>query len=171
MNPPACAAPVAGPAVLFVCMGNICRSPTAEGLFRHLAPRLAPGVVFKVDSAGTHGYHLGAPPDERSQRAALERGVDLSSLRARRIQPHDLEHFDWIVSMDERNRRDVLALVGSGDRPRLVRLLDFAPGEALRDVPDPYYGVAADFTRVSVLIESGVRGLIGALAGAAGHPA
>jgi low molecular weight protein-tyrosine phosphatase len=150
-------------AVLFVCMGNICRSPTAEALCRHLAPSIAPEIEFEVDSAGTHEYHIGAPPDERSQRAARHYGVDMSGLRARRLEAADFERFDWIVFMDERNRRDALPLASSNSSARLVRLLEFAPQQGLRDVPDPYYGEEADFVRVAVLIASGVRGLISAL--------
>jgi protein-tyrosine phosphatase len=150
-------------AVLFVCMGNICRSPTAEALFRQLAPKLAPELQFEVDSAGTHDYHLGAPPDARSQLAAGQRGLDISALRARRLVREDFEHFDWIVVMDERNRRDALALAPADAPARLVRLLDFAPDQPLRDVPDPYYGEAPDFAAVASLLDSGVRGFITAL--------
>ena len=150
-------------AVLFVCMGNICRSPTAEAVFRRLAPRLAPDLDFEADSAGTHGYHIGAPPDERSQRAARDRGIDMSELRARQLEPGDFDRFDWIVFMDETNRRDAARLLRPRARARQVRLLDFAPDQPLRDVPDPYYGEAADFARVAGLIDSGVRGFIAAL--------
>jgi protein-tyrosine phosphatase len=150
-------------AVLFVCMGNICRSPTAEAVFRKLAPQLAPELQFEVDSAGTHDYHLGAAPDERSQRAARAQGIDMSGLRARRITAADFRHFDWIVFMDARNRDDALALAPANASARLVRLLDFAPGQPLRDVPDPYYGKPADFARVVALVDSGIRGLISAL--------
>jgi protein-tyrosine phosphatase len=150
-------------AVLFVCMGNICRSPTAEALFRRLAPSLAPELNFEIDSAGTHDYHLGAPPDERSLRAALDQGIDMSDLRARRLVAKDFEHFDWIIVMDERNRRDAQALARPDSPARLVRLLDFAPGQPLRDVPDPYYGGAADFAKAIGLIETGIRGLIAEL--------
>jgi protein-tyrosine phosphatase len=152
-------------AVLFVCMGNICRSPTAEAMFRRLAPELAPDIDFEIDSAGTHGYHLGAPPDVRSQQAARRLGVEMSELRARRLTPDDFARFDWIVFMDEGNRQDALASTPAhvGSRARLVRLLDFAPAQALRDVPDPYYGESRDFAQVAQLIDTGVRGLIESL--------
>jgi protein-tyrosine phosphatase len=150
-------------AVLFVCMGNICRSPTAEAVFRRLAPSLAPELVFELDSAGTHDYHLGAAPDERSQRAARSHGIDMSGLRARRLVPKDFERFDWIVVMDARNRSDALAVAPARCLAQVVRLLDFAPEQALRDVPDPYYGKATDFAQVVSLIDVGVRGLIGML--------
>jgi protein-tyrosine phosphatase len=149
--------------LLFVCMGNICRSPTAEAVFRHLAPTLAPRLAVAVDSAGTHDYHLGAPPDPRSQRAARQRGIDMSQLRARRLAAEDFERFDWIVVMDERNRTDALSLAPASYSAKLVRLLDFAPDQAVRNVPDPYYGGAADFVQVVDLIDAGVRGLIAAL--------
>jgi protein-tyrosine phosphatase len=150
-------------AVLFVCMGNICRSPTAEAVFRRLVPKLAPEIEFEIDSAGTHGYHIGAPPDQRSQRAALEYGLDMSGLRARQLEPRDFDRFDWIVFMDETNRRDALKLSRPKARARLVRLLDFAPDQPLRDVPDPYYGDAAEFAQVISLVDAGVRGFIAAL--------
>jgi protein-tyrosine phosphatase len=149
--------------LLFVCMGNICRSPTAEAVFRHLLPTLAPRLAVEVDSAGTHDYHLGAPPDQRSQRAARQRGIDMSQLRARRLLAEDFQRFDWIVVMDERNRMDALALAPAGGSAKLFRLLDFAPDQAVRNVPDPYYGGGADFVRVLDLIEAGVRGVIAAL--------
>jgi protein-tyrosine phosphatase len=149
--------------VLFVCMGNICRSPTAEAIFRHLAPKLAPQLAVEADSAGTHDYHLGAPPDLRSQRAARQRGIDMTQLRARRLLPEDFERFDWIVLMDERNRLDALSLAPARYSAKLRRLLDFAPQQPLRDVPDPYYGGPSGFTQVFDLIDTGVRGLIDAL--------
>ena len=148
--------------VLFVCMGNICRSPTAEAIFRHLAATLAPQLSLEADSAGTHDYHIGAPPDPRSQRAARQRGIDMTQLRARRLVPEDFERFDWMVLMDERNRLDALALAPGHYRAKLSRLLDFAPHQSLRDVPDPYYGGPAGFTQVFDLIDTGVRGFIAA---------
>jgi len=152
--------------VLFVCMGNICRSPTAEAMLRSLAPQLAPGVAFEADSAATHDYHLGAAPDLRSQHAARTRGIDMSDLRARKLVPEDFYRFDWIIVMDENNRRDALevahAVAHGRSSAQLARLLDFAPEQPLRDVPDPYYGKDADFAQVVALIETGVRGFIAA---------
>lgn len=150
-------------AVLFVCMGNICRSPTAEAMLRALAPQLAPDIDFDIDSAGTHGYHIGAPPDERSQRAARRHGIDMSALRARRLLPEDFARFDWIICMDDDNRRHALALQTGPSRAQIARLLDFAPHVALRDVPDPYYGEVEDFARVAQLIDTGIRALIARL--------
>jgi protein-tyrosine phosphatase len=149
--------------VLFVCMGNICRSPTAEAVFRHLLPQLAPELDVAVDSAATHAYHLGAAPDPRMQAVAQQHGIDMSQLRARRLLPADFERFDWIIVMDENNRRDARALAPASARARLCRLLDFAPEQELRDVPDPYYGDPAQFALVLSLVDLGVRGLIQAL--------
>jgi protein-tyrosine phosphatase len=144
-------------------MGNICRSPTAEAVFRHLAPQLAPGLNIEIDSAATHDYHLGAAPDARTQRVAKAQGIDMSALRARRLVAEDFERFDWIIVMDERNRRDALAIAPPKASAQLYRLLDFAPGQPLRDVPDPYYGGPAEFAQVLALVELAVRGLIDTL--------
>jgi protein-tyrosine phosphatase len=144
-------------------MGNICRSPTAEAVFLHLAPQLAPELAVQVDSAATHSYHVGAAPDTRTQRVALQHGIDMSGLRARRLTAEDFERFDWIVVMDERNRADALELAPPKPRAQLHRLLDFAPGQPLRNVPDPYYGGPADFAQVLRLVELAVRGMIATL--------
>jgi len=144
-------------------MGNICRSPTAEAVFRHLAPKLAPELDIKVDSAATHAYHLGAAPDSRMQAVACQQGIDMSELRARRLSSADFEHYDWIIVMDENNRSDARALAPASARAQLYRLLDFAPEQELRDVPDPYYGGPAEFAQVLQLVELGVRGVIEAL--------
>jgi len=150
--------------VLFVCMGNICRSPTAEAVFRELVRREAPHAGIKVDSAGTHDYHIGDPPDWRSMAAAHRRGIDMWSLRARLLLPEDFQRFDLLLVMDERNRRDALARAPRVAAPERLRLLlDYAPEQALREVPDPYYGGPADFERVLDLIEVAARGLLAAL--------
>jgi protein-tyrosine phosphatase len=149
--------------VLFVCMGNICRSPIAEGVFSWLAPRLRPDLAVEADSAGTHGYHAGRPPDARAQRVARAHGIDLSGLRARQLVAQDFERFDRILVMDRRNHDDALALAPERhDRVRL--LLDYAPQLALREVPDPYYGELSDFERVFQLSEQAARGLLQSLA-------
>ncbi len=156
--------------VLFVCMGNICRSPTAEAVFRELVRRKAPHAGIEVDSAGTHDYHIGDPPDWRSIAAAHRRGIDMWSLRARLLLPEDFQRFDLLLVMDERNRSDALerAPRAHGEpmpqaAGRLRLLLDYAPEQALREVPDPYYGGPADFERVLDLIEVAARGLLAAL--------
>jgi protein-tyrosine phosphatase len=145
--------------VLFVCMGNICRSPLAQGVFENVLRREGlEGEVF-VDSAGTGAWHLGEPPDERAQQSASLRGLDLSSQRARRIAPEDCENFDYILTMDEENYRAVAALCrGSA----VVRpFLDFATDSPEREVPDPYYGGPDGFKRVLDLVEEASEGLIG----------
>ena len=149
--------------VLMVCMGNICRSPTAEAVLRHLLKEHAPELPVEVDSAGTHGYHVGEPPDRRAIAHAARRGVDLSALRARRLTADDFHQFDYVLCMDETN-------LGTAARLRPVQggahfglLMDFAAADAPREVPDPYYGGAEDFEWVLDLTQSAARGLIGEL--------
>jgi protein-tyrosine phosphatase len=146
--------------VLFVCMGNICRSPTAEGVFRKLHEELAPELDIHMDSAGTHAYHIGDPPDPRSQAAALERGVDISSLRGRQATSQDFHDFDYVIAMDSDNLRRLQALRPKGSRAKLHLLLEYAPQAGLLDVPDPYYGGPGGFERVLDLVEAGSRGLL-----------
>ena len=156
--------------VLFVCMGNICRSPTAEAVFRELVRREAPHAGIEVDSAGTHDYHVGDPPDWRAIAAAHRRGINMRRLRARLLLAEDFERFDLLLVMDERNRRDALARApraaradAPGEAQRLRLLLDYAPELGMREVPDPYYGGPADFERVLDLVEAAARGLLAAL--------
>jgi protein-tyrosine phosphatase len=149
--------------VLFVCLGNICRSPTAEGVFRQMLARDAPDLDVEADSAGTAGYHVGEAPDPRSQRAALARGIDLSGLRARRVTPGDFTHFDFILAMDGDNLRDLEAMRPANARARLQKFLEYAPAAGRRDVPDPYYGDAGGFEDVLDLCAAASRGLIAAL--------
>jgi protein-tyrosine phosphatase len=146
--------------ILFVCMGNICRSPTAEGVFRRVWQEKAPELQLVVDSAGTHSYHTGEPPDPRAQRAAARRGVDLSSTRARRIELGDFERFDLILAMDESNLEALLELCPPERRERLRLLLEFAPEAGRRDVPDPYYGGSNGFEYVLDLVEEASIGLL-----------
>lgn len=146
--------------VLFVCMGNICRSPMAEGAFRRLLERVDLAEKVYVDSAGTHSYHIGSPPDTRSQAMALSRGVDLRHLRARQVTAADLVEFDYVLAMDRDNFDHLLAL-GKEPESRRVRLfLDFAPDLPEREVPDPYYGGSGGFERVMDLVEEAARGLL-----------
>ena len=145
--------------VLCVCMGNICRSPTAEAVLRELARREAPELTLEVDSAGTHGYHVGDPPDPRAIAAAARRGYDLSPLRARQFNAKDFDRFDLLLAMDEDNRAAMLHQ-RSG---RVELLLSYAPQWGERNVPDPYYGGEAGFERVLDLIESAARGVIESL--------
>jgi protein-tyrosine phosphatase len=149
--------------VLFVCLGNICRSPTAEGVLRHLAAKEAPSLSLEIDSAGTADYHIGAPPDPRSQRAALQRGIDISALKARQVAADDFARFDLILAMDAENLRELRAMQPRNSRASLKLFLEYAPDVALRDVPDPYYGNAAAFETVLDLTSAAAHGLLAAL--------
>ena len=146
--------------ILFVCMGNICRSPTAEGVFRAHARRHAPGLDLEIDSAGTHAYHVGEPPDPRTISAAARRGIDLAGLRARQVSDDDFERFDLIVAMDRLNHATLLDRSPPEHRERIRTLLEFAGKTAPADVPDPYYGGAKGFDDVLDLVESAVEGLL-----------
>lgn len=146
--------------VLFVCLGNICRSPTAEGVLRVLAAREAPELSLEVDSAGTAGYHVGEPPDARARAAAARRGYDLERLRARVVAPADFERFDLILAMDEENLRTLRRRAPDFAHERLRLFLDFAPHSEVREVPDPYYGGANGFEEVLDLVEAAARGLL-----------
>jgi protein-tyrosine phosphatase len=156
--------------ILFVCLGNICRSPTAEGVLRHLAALEAPQLALEIDSAGTADYHIGAPPDLRSQRAALRRGIDISGLRARRVTAADFTRFDLILAMDRENLRELDAIRPDNARADLKLFLEYAPQTKLRDVPDPYYGSDIDFEEVLDLTTAASRGLLAALQEGAQQP-
>lgn len=146
--------------VLFVCTGNICRSPTAEGVFRALVAAEGLAGHVATDSAGTHAYHVGEPPDGRSTAAALRRGIDLSDLRARKVRASDYAEFDLVLAMD-RGHADILRRQCPVDLAGRVRLfLDFAPDLGIKDVPDPYYGGGDGFERVLDMIEAGSAGLL-----------
>jgi protein-tyrosine phosphatase len=145
--------------VLFICMGNICRSPLAQGVFEDLVRREGLEEEVFVDSAGTGRWHLGSPPDERAQRSARVRGLDLSAQRARQVTPDDCQSFDYILTMDEENYRAVSALCresGAKVRP----FLDFAPDRPEREVPDPFYGGPEGFEHVLDLVETASEGLL-----------
>lgn len=146
--------------VLFVCMGNICRSPTAEGVFRRLVDERAPGLDLEIDSAGTHDYHVGEPPDERAVAAAARRGIDLGRLRARQVADADFERFDLIVAMDRLNREALLARSPESCRERIRLFMEFAGSSELDDVPDPYYGGPVGFEQVLDLAEEAAAGLL-----------
>ncbi len=147
--------------VLFVCMGNICRSPMAEGAFRRMLESVGLAEAVYVDSAGTHSYHIGAPPDMRSQATAARRGVDLRSLRARQVTEADFAAFDYVLAMDQDNLKHMLGLCRDAAlRSRIQLFLDFAPETPEREVPDPYYGGAGGFERVMDLVEAAAQGLL-----------
>lgn len=145
--------------VLFVCMGNICRSPTAEGVFRHMVAQADLAEHISIDSAGTHAYHVGNPPDDRAQNAASKRDFDLSDLRARRVNSDDFLEFDYVIAMDESNREDLLAICPEGYENRVHLFLDYAKSE-IREVPDPYYGQGRGFEIVLNLVEDASEGLL-----------
>lgn len=141
-------------------MGNICRSPTAEGVFREHVRRHAPGLDIEIDSAGTHDYHVGEPPDPRTVKAAARRGIDLASLRARQVQDEDFERFDLIIAMDRLNHAALVDRSQPRHRDRIRLLLNFAPDAQRDDVPDPYYGGAAGFDEVLDLVGRASPGLL-----------
>ena len=146
--------------VLFVCMGNICRSPTAHGVFQTLVEREGLAGAIRADSAGTHAYHVGEPPDPRARESAMRRGVDLSTQRARRVQAADFESFDYVLAMDRDNYDILERLCPAGHEHKLRLLLDFAPDLGVHEVPDPYYGGARGFERVLDLVEAAAQGLL-----------
>jgi protein-tyrosine phosphatase len=146
--------------ILFVCLGNICRSPTAEAVLRELAAREAPELTLEVDSAGTAEYHVGQPPDPRTRAAAARRGYDLSALRARTVESTDFERFDLILAMDRDNLKALRRRAPSHSHERLRLFLEFSPDAAPEDVPDPYYGGPNGFEEVLDLVEAAARGLL-----------
>ena len=145
--------------VLFVCMGNTCRSPTAEGVFRYKVAQANLQDHISIDSAGTHAYHVGNPPDARAQDAALKRNIDLSSQRARRVNADDFSSFDYVIAMDDSNKRDLLTICPAGFEDRIHLFLDFAEGNET-EVPDPYYGQGRGFEIVLNLVEDAADGLL-----------
>jgi protein-tyrosine phosphatase len=146
--------------ILFVCLGNICRSPTAEAVFRTLAAREAAELDLRVDSAGTADYHVGSAPDRRASEAARRRGYDMAGLRARRIEPSDFESFDLILAMDRSNLSVLRQAAPHAARERVRLFLEYGPDADALDVPDPYYGGPNGFEEVLDLIEAASRGLL-----------
>jgi len=146
--------------VVFVCMGNICRSPTAEAVFRHYVESAGLSEQILIDSAGTHDYHIGDPPDLRTQRAAQQRGYDMSSLRGRQVEEGDFRRFDYVLAMDKANLAILHRLAPPGSATQARLFLDFARRHAEREVPDPYYGGADGFERVLDMVEDAAEGLL-----------
>jgi protein-tyrosine phosphatase len=146
--------------VLFVCSGNICRSPTAEGVFRGFVEEAGLGAQVGVDSAGLGAWHVGEAPDGRAQAAARQRGFDLAGQRARQVKTADFDRFDYVVGMDRQNRTGLLGLCPRGAEDRLHLFLDFAPATGEAEIPDPYYGAGDGFERVLDLVEAASRGLL-----------
>ncbi|WP_371325500.1 low molecular weight protein-tyrosine-phosphatase [Dechloromonas sp. ZY10] len=146
--------------VLLVCMGNICRSPTAEGVLRQYIVNHGLGDKVEVDSAGTHGYHVGEAPDSRTQRAAKARGYNLSQLRARKVAPQDLDYFDLILAMDKSNLDNLRRMASPEQRERIGLFMDYAKNFDDNEVPDPYYGLGHGFDLVLDMVEDASSGLI-----------
>lgn len=146
--------------VLFVCMGNICRSPTAQGVFSKLLIEEGLGHRIEVDSAGTHAYHIGELPDQRARATAQRRGIDLSHQRARRAIAEDFERFDYLLAMDEENHRALRSICPPGREGRLRLFMEYAPQLEIREVPDPYYGGPNGFEAVFDMVEEAARGLL-----------
>ncbi len=146
--------------VLFVCLGNICRSPTAHGVFEHKVKHLGLEHSVHVDSAGTAAYHVGNPPDERSTAVARKRGYELSHLRARQAVDADFHRFDYILAMDQSNYDNLRALAPADGKARLALFLEFAGDVERLEVPDPYYGGEQGFNQVLDLVEAASEGLL-----------
>lgn len=146
--------------LLFVCLGNICRSPTAEAVLRHLAAAEAPDLQLLIDSAGTGNYHVGQPPDRRAIAAARRRGIDLSDLRARQLVREDFERFDLLLAMDRQNLADMHALALPAQRRQAQLFLEAAGHTPELEIPDPYEGGPEDFELVLDLATQGAHGLI-----------
>jgi low molecular weight protein-tyrosine phosphatase len=157
--------------LLFVCLGNICRSPMAEGVFRRVAEQQGALHLFDIDSAGLGDWHVGQAPDSRAQTAAQNRGIDISGQSARQIASADYERFDLLLAMDGSNYQELVQLAPSDARHKIRRFLDFAPHAGTADVPDPFFGGAEGFNHALDLIEQAARGLLAELLGDDRKPA
>jgi len=146
--------------VLFVCMGNICRSPTAQGMFESVVEEADLNSHIEIDSAGTHAYHVGEGPDRRAIQAAAKRGIHLGGQRARRVEEADFTHFDYVLAMDSSNLDDLLLICPKQHQDKVRLFLEFAEKPLQQDVPDPYYGGGQGFERVLDLVEAGSLGLL-----------
>jgi protein-tyrosine phosphatase len=153
--------------LLFVCLGNICRSPMAEGVFRRVVEQEGVAHLFEVDSAGLGDWHVGQPPDTRAQAAARRRGMDISGQNARQVTRGDFARFDLLLAMDESNIDELVQIAPQSERHKIRRFLDFAPHVGVKDVPDPFFGGREGFDRALDLIEEAARGLLAECVGAA----
>ncbi len=149
--------------ILFVCLGNICRSPMAEGVFRRVVDEASTTHLFEIDSAGMGDWHKGQAPDHRAQSAAAARGIDISEQASRKIELEDFEDFDLVVAMDGSNIADLYEIAPLSARSKIRRFLDYAPHVDAEDVPDPYFGGTAGFDHALDLIEAAAQGLLAAL--------
>ena len=149
--------------VLFVCLGNICRSPTAEAVFRERVIAAGLEAHIRIDSAGTGDWHIGRAPDPRTREAAARRGYQMDTLRARQVSPQDFYEFDVVLAMDNTNLADLQAMQPADVNATLGRFLDYSTAASVKEVPDPYYGGEDGFDRVLDLIEGGADGLLDAL--------
>jgi protein-tyrosine phosphatase len=146
--------------VIFICMGNICRSPTAHGVFEQLVDSKGLSEQIFTDSAGTHAYHIGESPDPRSQATALENGVDISKQRAQKVTVDDFKVFDYIIAMDRSNYQDLQQLAPNDLQHKVYRFMAFAPDWDVADVPDPYYGAGDGFATVFKMVKAASDGLL-----------
>jgi protein-tyrosine phosphatase len=151
--------------LLFVCLGNICRSPMAEGVFRRVAQEQGLLDRFEIDSAGLGNWHVGQAPDSRAQEAARNRGVDISGQSARQVTKQDYAHFDLLLAMDGSNYEELVQQAPKSARHKIRRFLDYAPHVGAKDVPDPFYGGREGFNHALDLIEAAARGLLADLLG------
>jgi protein-tyrosine phosphatase len=156
--------------LLFVCLGNICRSPMAEGVFRRVAQEEGVLDRFEIDSAGLGNWHVGQAPDNRAQHAARNRGMDISGQSARQVTLEDFASFDLLLAMDSSNHDELTQLAPKTARHKIRRFLEFAPHVATKDVPDPFFGGAQDFDHTLDLIEAASRGLLAELLGDEARP-
>jgi protein-tyrosine phosphatase len=157
--------------LLFVCLGNICRSPMAEGVFRRVAEQEGVLHLFDIDSAGLGDWHVGQAPDTRAQAAAQQRGIDISGQSARQVAPGDYRRFDLLLAMDGSNFDELVQLAPRDSRHKIRRFLDFAPHVGTKDVPDPFFGGSEGFDHALDLIEEAARGLLAELLRGASKPA
>jgi len=156
--------------ILFVCLGNICRSPMAEGVFRRAAEEQGVLDRFEIDSAGLGHWHVGQAPDARAQDTTLNRGIDISGQSARQVEPGDFARFDLLLAMDGENYRELVQLAPSDARHKIRLFLDFAPDAAATDVPDPFFDGPAGFDHAFDLIDQAARGLLNHLLDEAAEP-